>query len=122
LSFNWALAWWSDLVLTESALVWRGCSIPYDEIEDAVLVTIPVPHGFGEQKRLIVWAQGEVYQFILPFASVWSWKAAADPFWDGPLPFPARRVEGKLDTSLALLLLVLWVGLGLAYWALVYPP
>lgn len=119
LSLNWALAGWSDFAVTESALVWRGHQIPYAAIEDAMLVRVPIPQGFGAQKRLIVRAHGEVYQFVLPFVSVWSWNAAADPFWDGPLPFPVRRVERELDTSLALLLLVLWVGVGLAYWALV---
>lgn len=118
LSLNWAFARRADLILTESELVCGDWAVPYAEVEDAVLVGVPVGGGLGEQKRLIVRGRGRVYQFILPFVSVWSWKAAADPFWDGPLPFPVRRVTGGIErrseatfffVTIGVLLLIHWL-------------
>jgi hypothetical protein len=88
--------------------------VPYAEIEDAVLISIPAWGGPGEQRRLIVRGRGKVYQFVLPRASVWSWKAAVDPFWDGPLPFPVRRVPGEIERrSILLTYFGMWALLGL---------
>ncbi len=92
LSLNWGLARWADLVLTDSDLVFGNWRLPYAEIEDAVLIRLGVVWW-----RLIGRGQGAVYQFILPPASLWSWQATVDPFWDGPLPFPLRRVTGRFE-------------------------
>jgi hypothetical protein len=86
-SLNWALARRGNLVLTDTEFVCGNWRIPYAEIEEAVLVSIPTL--FGTARNLLVMWQGRVYQFQLK--SVSSWRMKTHPFWDGPLPFPVRR-------------------------------
>jgi hypothetical protein len=114
LSLNFAFARRADLILTDTELVWGDWSIPYAEIEDAVLVSL----GSSVWFRLIVRGRGQVYQFLLPPASRWTWEAKPDPFWDGPLPFPLRRVAGQIELGSVLLVFVLSSGLLLALWFL----
>jgi hypothetical protein len=104
LSLSWALARRADLVLTETELAWGDWRVPYAEIEDAVLVCLG-----SIWWRLIVRGRGAVYQFLLPPASLWTWRATVDPIWNGPLPFPLRRVRGRFEwRSVAV-----WLGLQL---------
>jgi hypothetical protein len=86
-SLNWAFARRATLVLTDEALVCGDWCIPYEEIADAALVSIPTL--FGTARNLMVWWQGRIYQFQLKSESFWRMKT--HPFWDGTLPFPVRR-------------------------------
>jgi hypothetical protein len=114
LSLNWTFSRRADLVLTDSELTWGSWSIPYTEIEDAVLVRMGALWW-----RLIVRGRGKTYQFILPPASIWTWDAKVDTFWDGPLPFSLRRVDGVLEPrSRALIALAALVALAIALWKL----
>src|SRR5260370_1284121 len=101
LSLNWALARRSMLTPGPSQLVFGDWTMPYSEIEDAVLVTIPV--GGGEGRRLIICWRGRTYQFCLPSSSFWPWQSPPDSLGDGPLPFPARREVGRLEPRSSLL-------------------
>jgi hypothetical protein len=112
LSLNWIFARRAYLVLTGTALVCGDWVIPYAEIEDAVLVSL------GAHWRLIVRGREKVYQFIIPPITFWSTKPAIDPFWDGPLPFPLRRLTGHIEprsqvlgflACLGVLLVALWL-------------
>jgi hypothetical protein len=101
LSLNWAFARRADLILTDSALIWGDWLIPYTEIEDATLIRLGAIWW-----RLIVSGHGEVYQFLLPPASRWTWEAKVNSFWDGPLPFSLRQSDGRLEGGSVLL----WIG------------
>ena len=90
-SLNWAFARRAKLVLTEDALVCGDWRIPYAEMDDAVLLSIPT--WFGTARNLMVWWRGSVYQFQLKSESIW--RMIVHPFWDGPLPFPVRRETYK---------------------------
>ena len=106
MSLNWAFAQRAELILTGSALVFANWAVSYAEIEDAALVCIPRTWW-----RLIVRGRGTVYQFLLPPADIWTWEATLDPFWNGPLPFPVRRVAGRLERrSVVLTFLALFGG------------
>jgi hypothetical protein len=74
-------------VLTDKELICGNWHIPYEGIEDAVLVSVPT--WFGTPRNLMVWHGGRIYQFQLKSESFW--KMTIHPFWDGPLPFPVRR-------------------------------
>jgi hypothetical protein len=86
-SIHWAFARRAKLALMTEELVCGDWRIPYTEIEDATLVSVPTL--FGPARNLMVWWQGRVYQFQLKSES-W-WRMVIHPFWDGPLPFRVRR-------------------------------
>jgi hypothetical protein len=62
-SLNWAFARRAKLRLSDKELVCGDWCIPYVEIEDAALVSIPT--WFGTARNLMVWWCGRVYQFQL---------------------------------------------------------
>lgn len=92
-SFHWAFARRAKLILTDTELVCGDWRIPYTEMEDAVLATVPTL--LGTACNLMVWWQGRTYQFQLKSQSLW--RMTIHPFWNGPLPFPARREERYIE-------------------------
>jgi hypothetical protein len=108
LSLNWASAQWSTLIIYEHEICFGDWIIPYSEIDDAVLVTLPLG-GFGEQRRLILFWRGQHYQFVLPTVSFWPWQSPPASFWDGPLPFAIRRDVGSLEFRSILILFVVFI-------------
>jgi len=91
-SLNWLFARRGELILTSDALVCGDWWIPYEKIEDAVLVSVPTP--FGTACNLEVTASSVTYQFQLKSESLWRMKV--HPFWQGPLPFPVRRETRRI--------------------------
>jgi hypothetical protein len=110
---NWAFARRDDLILTSSEMRCGDWSIPYAEIDDGLLVSIPLRWGLGEQRRLLVSGRGKVYQFILPVVSIWKWKLEVDPFWDAQLPFPVRREKRAYELRSVVLLIMVYLMLTL---------
>ncbi len=108
-SLNWALARRAELRLTTSALECGDWTIPYDRIDDAVLVA--VPFGRDNAYNLRIEAMGTTYQFQLKSTS--PWRFVLDPFWLGPTPLALRREVGRVDwwgpTRLGLTVLVLFL-------------
>lgn len=98
-SLNWARCRWAGLIVTDTRLVFGDWSIPYDEIDDAVIATVPIQIGAGTHGRLIVSAGDQVYQFILPLQSNWDWEGKVHPYWEGPLPFSVRRIEMEFERT-----------------------
>ncbi len=85
-SLNWVVARRGILKVMPNALVCGDWRIPYDEIDEAVLLSIrSVLPGF----LLRVKSRGTVYQFGL------NW----NPFWRKELPFAVSREKGKLKYS-----------------------
>ncbi len=101
ISLNWVFCWWTDLILTDTKLVFGSWSIPYEDIEDAAIVSVSswgvAWVGTVQQGRLIVATREHVYQFLLPFKSAWEWAPVIDPYWGGPLPFPVRRISQAIS-------------------------
>ncbi len=91
-SLNWARCRWANLIVTKTQLKFGDWSIPYEEIEDAVIATVPIQVGTGTHGRLIVSTGEQIYQFILPLQSAWDWKVKVHSYWEGPLPFAVRRM------------------------------
>jgi hypothetical protein len=86
LSLRWLSAPWDELRLTPAALEWRTWSIPYEEIEDAMIYEYPL--FMLKARTLVIWARGANYHFQLPSISqVWY---VIDPVWLGAMPFPLR--------------------------------
>src|SRR5690242_2114082 len=81
-SRNWATARRDELRLTERAIEFGDWIIPYEEIEDAVLLV-----GLIHQLK-VKWRE-KWYQFGLKSRSIW-W-GVPDPFWSGDTPFRFRR-------------------------------
>jgi hypothetical protein len=92
-SLNWAFARRAKLVLTDKELVCGDWRIPYSEIEDASLVTVPTL--FGPARNLMVRWRGRTYQFQLKSESLW--RMVIHPFWDGPLPFQVHREVRSIE-------------------------
>ena len=92
-SLNWAFARRATLVLTGQELVCGDWRIPYEEIKDAVLVSLPTL--FGTARNLMVSWRGRIYQFQLKSESFW--RMIVHPFWNGPLPFPVRREDRNIE-------------------------
>jgi hypothetical protein len=91
-SWNWAFARRSKLVLTDESLICGDWTIPYQEIEDAILVSV---RFLGWARTLFVRWGGKTYQFQLKSES-W-WRQIIHPFWDGPLPFSVRRETRRFE-------------------------
>ena len=92
-SLNWAFARRGELRLTNLAIELGDWYIPYDTIDDAVLLDIPTP--MGTAYNLVVMASGKTYHFQLRSTSIWRW--LVDPFWMGEIPFPMRRETARID-------------------------
>jgi hypothetical protein len=90
-SINWGLAPRGELRLTTNSLQFQDWIIPYDEIDDAVLLAITLGLA-GTGYNLVVNSSGTIYHFQLRSTSLWRWKL--DPFWMGETPFPLRREVG----------------------------
>lgn len=86
-SLNWVVSRRAILKVMPDALVCGDWTIPYQDIEDAVLFSVWSTFVPGFVLR--VKSRGKVYQFGL------NW----NPFWRRELPFPVRREKGKLRYS-----------------------
>ncbi len=82
ISRNWRIARRDELRLTERAIEFGDWVIPYEEIEEAVLLV-------GSMHMLKVKWRGTWYQFGLKSLSIW--RVVPDPFWSGDLPFRLRK-------------------------------
>ena len=104
-SFNWVTARRALLEVWPDRLVCGDWTIPYDEIEDALLGSFRqffVMPGFV----LAVTTGERTYQFGLNYGR----------YWKGELPFPARRERIRLAFSpYAIVVRVFLVGL-ITYW------
>jgi hypothetical protein len=92
-SLNWALARRAELRLTASALECGDWFIPFDRIDDAVLVAVPT--RFGTSYSLRIEAIGTTYQFQLKSMS--PLRFVLDPFWLGSTPLALRREVGRIE-------------------------
>jgi hypothetical protein len=92
LSWNWAVARRAELRITSHSIECENWTIPYDEIEDAALVTTPILRHASYILR--VKAHGVIYQFGLKSTSLW--RSTLDPFWSSELPFAMKREVGHL--------------------------
>jgi hypothetical protein len=92
LSIEWRLVRRDELRLTSEALEWGSWSVPYEEIEDAMIYRYPLIYGYpfcaGRPATLVVWARGKNYHFQLP--SISQFWYVIDPVWLGAMPFPLR--------------------------------
>jgi hypothetical protein len=91
-SLNWAFARRGELRLTDVAIQCGDWTIPYAEIDDAVLLAVPM--WFGTAYNLRVKSRGKTYNFALKSTSAWRW--TLDPFWSGATPFPIRRETARI--------------------------
>ncbi len=93
LSRNWYLARYYELRLTRRAIECGDWTIPYDEIDDAVLMAISPPYMLG----YVLWvkSRGKNYQFRLFSTSPWWWEL--DRFWLAETALPLRRELVTLD-------------------------
>jgi hypothetical protein len=91
-SWNWAFARRTRLILTDESLVCGDWTIPYPEIEDAILVSV---RYYGWSRTLFVKWRERIFQFQLKSES-W-WRQIIRPFWDGPLPFPVRYETRRIE-------------------------
>jgi hypothetical protein len=103
MSPNWAIARRGELRLTERAIEFGDWIIPYEEIEDAVLLV-------GLLHMLKVRWRETWYQFGLKSLSIW--RVVPDPFWSGDTPFRFRKEAAPIGwllwffVRLAILLLL----------------
>ena len=92
-SLGWIFARRRDLILTTDALGFGDLHLPYEEIEDAVIVSVACASWVS--RTLFIWRDGSTYGFQLPTVS--SWSTRPHPDWDGPLPFPVRYERRKVE-------------------------
>jgi len=111
MSINWLFSRWSILKLSSTDLTFGNWTIPYSEVEDAKLVTLPVFGGLGY--RLIVRWHGQAYQFVLPTLSFLPGRPPQTSFWEGPLPFPVHREVKSLERGSTLVFAVAIIVLSL---------
>jgi hypothetical protein len=97
LSFNWMLAKFYELRLTRREIQCGDWTIPYAEIDDAVLMAIAPPYILGYVLR--VKSRGKTYQFrLLSTSPWWGWGLwDLDRFWLGDIALPLRRELVNLD-------------------------
>lgn len=88
LSYRWLRAQRATLRLTTKGMEWQNWSIPYDEIDDAMIYRYP--DYLTGACTLVIWTKGRNYHFQLPSSSQFWY--VLDPFWRGPVPFPIRCV------------------------------
>ena len=93
ISRNWMLAKFYELRLTRREIQCGDWTIPYAEIDDAVLMAISPPYILGYTLR--VKSRGKTYQFRLLSTSPWWWDL--DRFWLGDTALPLRRELVDLD-------------------------
>ena len=86
-SLNWVTSRRAILKVMPDALVCGNWTIPYQEIDEAVLFS--VRSMFFPGYLLRVKSQGQIYQFGL------NW----NPFWKKELPFRIQREKRKLKYS-----------------------
>ena len=92
-SLNWAFARRGELRLTDRAIHCGDWEIPYPEIDDAVLLAVPM--RIGTSYNLRVKSRGKTYNFALRSTSAWRWRL--DPYWLGGTPFPMRQEVAIID-------------------------
>jgi hypothetical protein len=109
-SLNWGALKVKRSLLTfaKTRILFDEWSIPYTEIEDAVIAVVPFRWGLGEARNLMVKWRGRVYQFQIPPTSRWKIKTTFDSFWDSSIPFPVRRERRRIIIPLWYLI-VFWV-------------
>lgn len=78
-SLNWAFSRRGKLYVMSDSLKCRDWEIPYSEIEESIIYSIP--WLFTNAYVLLVKSKGQIYQFGLN----------PGRFWKGDLPFPAKR-------------------------------
>lgn len=105
-STNWAFARRGELRLTDRAIECGDWTIPYEDIDDAVLLAIATP--WGTSHTLKIKFEGTTYQFQLKSTS--SWRNVTDPFWLGETPLPLREETAYVDwrASKPLMQWLLW--------------
>jgi hypothetical protein len=86
-SLNWALARRAEIRFTELAIECGDWTIPYESIEDAVLLVISM--GKSAAYNIRVKSKGKTYNFALKSTSARGWKH--DPFRIEEAPFSIRR-------------------------------
>ncbi|MBM4032530.1 MAG: hypothetical protein FJ291_12195 [Planctomycetes bacterium] len=86
-SLNWIVSRRGILRVMPDALVCGDWTIPYQDIDEAVLFSLWGLFVPGYVLRIR--SRGRIYQFGL------NW----NPFWKRELPFPVRRQKGKLQHS-----------------------
>jgi hypothetical protein len=94
-SLNWAFARRGELRLTDRAIHCGDWYIPYTEIDDAVLLAVPL--RIGTSCNLGVKSRGKTYNFALRSTSAWRWRL--DPYWLRGTPFPMRQEFAIIDWS-----------------------
>lgn len=87
-SSKWVLARRGTLFVKKDKLQMDKWVIPYPEIEDAILFKTKTLF-FITSYILMVKFKGEIYQFGLN----------PNSYWEGDLPFPVKREEGKMGYS-----------------------
>lgn len=106
-SFNWLFARRGELRLTECSIACGDWTIPYEEVEDAVLLAVPT--RWWTDYNLKIRSRGKTYQFQLK--SISYWRYLIDPFWFGETPLPLRYEVACIDwraSKLTLRLTFLW--------------
>jgi hypothetical protein len=106
-SLNWAFARRGELRLTDRAIECGDWTIPYEEVDDAVLLAIPT--RFGIAYNLKIKSQGRTYQFQVSSNS--GLRTIVDPFWFGETPLPLRKEAAHIDSGVYELLMprVNWI-------------
>jgi hypothetical protein len=92
-SVNWLFARRGELRLTERAIECGDWRIPYEEIDDTVLLSIPMV--WGTAYNLKIQSQGKTYQFQLK--SISYWRSVIDAYWFGETPLPLRDEVADFD-------------------------
>jgi hypothetical protein len=91
-SLNWAFARRGELRFTDLAIECGDWTIPYESIDDAVLLVFPTLLFTAYNIR--VKSQRKTYNFQLKSTSGWGWKH--DPFRVEEAPFPIRREFARI--------------------------
>lgn len=87
-SSKWALARRGSLIVKEDELQMNQWVFPYSEIDEVVLFKTKTLF-FITCYILMIKFKGDIYQFGLN----------PNKFWEGELPFPVKRQEGKTGYS-----------------------
>ncbi len=103
-SFNWVTARRARLRVTRSSLVCGDWTIPYHDIQEAVLYWISWMLIPGYVLR--VKANGVTYQFGLNWGR----------FWQRELPFPVRRERGRVGYAAFSMVVRIVLLAAIVYW------
>lgn len=91
-SLNWGFARRGELRFTDQSIECGDWIIPYESIDDAVLLAIPT--RFFTAYNIRVKSRGKTYNFQLKSPSAGGWKH--DPFPVEEAPFPIRREFARI--------------------------